>query len=260
MLFWFLVLAIPLGWTYYSKLSVLDKDIERIIKQHVVYRGPDDVQLLNVTHWGAWVNVEGKIGVDAAKVIGVEPENTYWGQNEPQWKTAWKGIGRWGIRNMKTVNVKLEGIEVWGAYSGDDGESKHEGRFFKVVAPPMDVPISADAPLEPRRDDGWLTPFSTPMFIQPSAGAQMSDLLSYEDGGRFVEIVVKVQAATIRPWGLWPRTGGVINEVWSNVADWVGGLVAKDLKHVRVGTELQRALISFLNFIPYLIDRRSLDI
>lgn len=79
----------------------------REVQDAFVWRGPDDVRVLNVSRdGGIWVEVKGWVGVDADRVLGFsnvedkdhkEEEDTGW------WEAARRRFGRWGVGELRRL-------------------------------------------------------------------------------------------------------------------------------------------------------------
>jgi hypothetical protein len=50
-----------LAWSYAYKLSSLDPD--DLIHRDLVFAGPDRIEIVNVSHAGLWLNIQGRVGV-----------------------------------------------------------------------------------------------------------------------------------------------------------------------------------------------------
>ena len=66
---------------------------EELLDRAVTVKGPDRLDVLNITEGGGiWIKVEGRVGVDAGAVIGVNSED-----GDGIFRDIWKSIGtRWG--------------------------------------------------------------------------------------------------------------------------------------------------------------------
>lgn len=227
-----------------------------MIEEGVVVRGPEGIEVVNVTSKGVWVDVSGRVGVDAARIVGVQRAL---GDEDGVLKSLWKAVGRWGVRKVGSVSVKMEGVEVWSVFGGDDDDeegSREEMLLLKVVIPPLVVPLSADAP--PRRtkgdlgskdEDNWLTPFSTRVFVQPAVDTK--HLLkfvrqSWKTG--YVGLKTRVKVTKVRLGG--SGSGGVdgVDREWSTDSSWLGKLLEKTLKDVKIGIRLRCAFIILILF------------
>src|SRR5258707_13335674 len=54
-----------LAWSYVYKFSSLDPN--EVVQQDLVFSGPDSIRVINVSQAGIWVNIKGRVGVDAGK-------------------------------------------------------------------------------------------------------------------------------------------------------------------------------------------------
>ncbi|THH10493.1 hypothetical protein EW146_g8352 [Bondarzewia mesenterica] len=140
-----------LAWSYGSKASsVSDEDF---LTKALVIKGPDAVDVLNITEHGEiWVQLEGMVGLDAGSVIGVNSENS-----DGFWLDMWKSVGRWGVRRLDDVSVHLSTIEILAERSPDTF-------LASIDIPPLQIHLTADPP----SDLSWLTKVSIPVLIKPT--------------------------------------------------------------------------------------------
>ena len=150
----FVLLAL-LAWSYASRVSALDPDA--IIHQDLVFSGPNRVQVLHVSQAGAWLNVQGKIGMDAGKAIGVGSD-----PDDGLLKDLWKSFGRWSVRTLDRVAVNMTTIRIAPDY--DPAET-----LFRLDIPSIEVPLTVDPPT----DLSWLTTISTPVFVRPTSNTTL---------------------------------------------------------------------------------------
>lgn len=150
----FVLLAL-LAWSYASRVSALDPDA--IIHQDLVFTGPDRVEVVQVSRTGAWLNVQGKVGMDAGKTIGVGSD-----ADDGLLRDLWKSFGRWSIRTLDRVAVNMTTIRIAPDY--DPTET-----LVLLEIPPIEVPLTVDPP----NDQSWLTTISTPVFIRPTSNATL---------------------------------------------------------------------------------------
>ena len=183
----FVILGL-LAYSYAPQGS--DASVDAIIKNAVVFRGPDRVDVLNVTASGdVWVALDMRIGVDAGSVIGVKR-----GSEDGMLVGVWKCLGRWGIRRLERVSVDVETVNVTSTY----------GPTFlaSVVSQPLVLPLTPDAPPD---DVSWLTNISTVFLVRPTKNT--SALVEFMRGSwrrGAIEVEVDVRRASV--------TGGGINE------------------------------------------------
>ena len=145
------LLLLSLAYSYAAKASQLsDNDV---LNNGLVFRGPDAIDILNVSHHGdIWLRLDGRIGFDAGAVIGVNPN-----YGDDFWLNAWKAIGRWGIRNLDAVSLTLSSINITSKYDPSV-------QLASIEVPPFQLPLTANPP----DDISWLIPMSLPVHINPS--------------------------------------------------------------------------------------------
>ncbi|KII91591.1 hypothetical protein PLICRDRAFT_696608 [Plicaturopsis crispa FD-325 SS-3] len=147
----FVVVAL-IAYSYSSRVSEISPS--DLLDKGLVVRGPDRLDVLNITEdGGIWLNVGGKIGIDAGSVLEVNSD----GDNDGLWQDFWKAIGRWGVRQLETVSVNLSTVQV----SPDYDKSSVLAR---IHTPEIELPLTTDPP----PDLSWLTAVSIPVFIQPT--------------------------------------------------------------------------------------------
>jgi hypothetical protein len=148
------LLLISLAYSYAAKASQLSND--DILNSGLVFRGPDAIDILNITeHGDVWIRVDGHIGFDAGAIIGVKPDN-----QDTLWLDAWKAIGRWGIHNLDVLSVALSSIDI-------TSQNHPPVHLASIEASPFQVPLTANPP----DDMSWLTPISLPIRVHPSHNA-----------------------------------------------------------------------------------------
>lgn len=145
----FIVVAL-LAYSYAARAKLVSPD--DLLDHAVVVKGPDRLDVLNVTEdGGIWVNVGGRVGVDAGAVIGVNAE-----EDDGFFRIIWKSLGRWGIQRLDRITIKLTTLHIF---------SDHEPStvLMSLDASPTDLPLTTEAP----SDFSWLTKISIPIFIAP---------------------------------------------------------------------------------------------
>jgi hypothetical protein len=146
-----LLLLFSLAYSYAAKASHLSDD--DILNNGLVFRGPDAIDVLNVSmHGDVWLRLDGHVGFDAGAVIGVKPDD-----DDNFWHDAWKAIGRWGIRNLDVVSITLSAVNISAEYDSSE-------QLASIEVPPFQIPLTAMPP----DDASWLTPMSLPVHIHPS--------------------------------------------------------------------------------------------
>ncbi|THU87982.1 hypothetical protein K435DRAFT_762209 [Dendrothele bispora CBS 962.96] len=155
-----ILVVLLLAWSYTSRSSELSP--QDVINKALVFEGPQHIDVLNIT-WseGMWVNVQGRVGVDAGAVVGVNSN-----EEDSFLERIWKSIGRWGVRRLDRVSVTSSTINVTAIQ--DDPPV-----LASIDIPSLELPLTTDPP----SDSTWLKPFSTPVFIRPTTN--VSDLLRF---------------------------------------------------------------------------------
>lgn len=150
----FLVLLALLAWSYASRASGLSP--QDIINHHLVFEGPDKLDVLNITRdGGIWVKVRGRMGVDIGDALGINPEN-----EDGLLRKAWKAIGRQGVETLENVSLNLSTVTILPEFDPD-----HSLALLKLL--PFQVPLSVDPP----NDDTWLTPITISVLVHPTINA-----------------------------------------------------------------------------------------
>jgi len=198
-----------LALSYASRVSSLDP--ETVIHQQLTFSGPDRIDVLNVSRAGIWLNVRGKVGVDAGKVIGVatDPEDDLF-------RFLWKAFGRWSVRTLDKVTVNMTIVHI----TPDDNFTES---LIDLDIPLLELPLTVDPP----DDKSWLTPLSIPVFVRPTSNITL--LLGFlEKSWRTGKISIRVHVgqAIIR--------GGALEEV-----DWRNKLSRK-LSNMRTSVDMKR--------------------
>ena len=164
------LLVLLIAYSYGSRASDISPD--ELIQRALVARGPDRLDVLNITkEGGIWVNVHGRIGLDAGSVIGVASDD-----DDTIFKDWWKSVGRWGIHQLDRITLNLTTINI---------TSQHD-QLAAISLPALDLPLTADPP----PDDTWLTKVSVPVYILPTKNVSALARFvreSWRDGSMRVE-------------------------------------------------------------------------
>ncbi|KAJ7092795.1 hypothetical protein B0H15DRAFT_832541 [Mycena belliarum] len=211
-----------LAWSYASRVSHVSPD--DILTDGLVFRGPDRIDVLNITQSGGlWVNVEARMGFDAGAVVGVNasPEGDSFLEN------LWKAVGRWGVRSLDRVSVNMTTIYL----------TSHSTVLATIEVSPVVVPLTANPP----SDMSWLTRISTPLLIRPTSNT--SDLI------HFVREAWREGSAAVRAdVGHVDVRGGTLSEKsWRN-------MLHRELSDVRTGLRIQIPPIPGIPRVPSLSD------
>jgi len=140
-----------LAYSYTTRIKLVSSD--ELLKRAVFVRGPDRLDVLNITDdGGIWVNVDSRVGVDAGAMVGVNSED-----DDGIFRDIWKSIGRWGIRRLDRITLKLTTIHI-------SPQADPSTILASLDTSPMDLPLTT----EPPSDSTWLTKVSIPVFIAPT--------------------------------------------------------------------------------------------
>lgn len=140
-----------MAYSYAARVSLVSPD--DLFDRAVIVKGPYRLNILNVTEDGdIWVNVEGRVGVDAGSVVGVNSE-----QVDGFLRDIWKSLGRWGIRQLDSVTVTMTTIRI-----------SSENDYSTVLATLDMSPMSISLTTEPPSDLSWLTTVTVPVHISPT--------------------------------------------------------------------------------------------
>lgn len=146
-----LALVIVFTLSYSSRVSSLTA--QDILDRGFIVQGPDRIEVLNATKEdGVWVRVDARVGLDIGNVLGIRPNDT-----DLIWTELWKGIGRWGVREVGTVSIQLSQITV-------TSRTDPLLPLAVLTTSPIELPLSPNPP----SNLSWLTPISIPINIRPT--------------------------------------------------------------------------------------------
>jgi hypothetical protein len=186
----FIVVAL-LAYSYVARIKLGSPD--ELLDRAVVVQGLDRIDVLNVTEEGGiWINIESRAGVDAGAAIGVNSED-----DDGIFRDIWKSLGRWGIRRLDRINIKLTTIHI-------SPQDDHSTVLASLDMSPMDLPLTTEPPSDP----SWLTKISIPVFIAPSQNASALVQFvrhSWQDGtvavqARVDRVVIQGGSLTDNSW------------------------------------------------------------
>ncbi|KIK61783.1 hypothetical protein GYMLUDRAFT_224884 [Collybiopsis luxurians FD-317 M1] len=186
-----LAVLLLLAWSYFRSSEMSP---EVILHKALVLEGPDRVDVLNISFSdGIWVEVEGRIGLDAGSVVGVNPD-----PQDGVLDLMLKGLGKWGVRNLEAVTVQTSTITI---------SSRTDPPVFlaNLTVPPLEIPLTVDPPKEHR---AWLQRISTPVLVQPTS--KTSHLLHFaQESWKNGQVMVTTEVSTVDV-----RGGGVDGAGW----------------------------------------------
>jgi hypothetical protein len=142
-----LVVLVIAAYSYVTRVAKTDP--EELLSRGLVVGKLDRVDVLNVTETGGiWVNVEGRVGLDAGSLIGSDHD---------LWSRILNPIARWGIRMIDHISISLNTINV---SSGYDTETA----LASITTSALSLPLT----VAPPNDISWLTPLSVPLLVLPT--------------------------------------------------------------------------------------------
>ncbi|KAL0945857.1 hypothetical protein HGRIS_012142 [Hohenbuehelia grisea] len=178
-----LIVTTLLARSYAAQLANVSP--EQVLREAVVFSGPDRIDVLNVTaDGGLWVQVEGWIGVDAGKVIHVDSDP----DNDGFWSDIWKSIGRWGIQRLGFVTIDLSTITVRSTYDPSV-------TLATINTSTVELLLTADPP----PNQSWLSKLSIPILLVPTHNS--SDIVEFlRESWRheFLSVVTEIPEVRVR--------------------------------------------------------------
>lgn len=145
------LIVLLIAYSYTSRASnISTKDI---LDRGLVVEGPNRIDVLNITETGGiWVQVEGRVGVDAGELIGINSSD-----DDLVWKALWKGLGRWGVKRLGVVTVDVSNIEL-------NPQVERSTVLATLRTPPLQLELTTDPP----KDNTWLETVSLPVLLMPT--------------------------------------------------------------------------------------------
>ncbi|TFK52786.1 hypothetical protein OE88DRAFT_1656374 [Heliocybe sulcata] len=183
-----------IAYSYRARAEHLTPD--DVINHGLHIYGPDRVDVLNITaEDGIWVRVDGRIGLDAGTLMDVRRDE----EEDGFFDDVRKGIGRWGMRRLRTVTVESMTADLVFHH-------KQPVVLATVSTVPVEVPLTIERP----SDLSWLTNLSIPILIRPTAnGSALLDFARHSWRNGFADIRASVNRVQI-------HGGGPADNGWRN--------------------------------------------
>ncbi|KAJ8473163.1 hypothetical protein ONZ45_g16396 [Pleurotus djamor] len=199
-----ILLLILLAYSYAAQAAGASP--EDILDATLVFRGPDQVQVLNITADGALnVLLGGQVGVDAGSLLKIHSDE----DEDGLFSSLWKSIGRWGVNRVDRVSLHLREISISPQYNTSI-------TLARIETVPLELPLTANPP---QNDDSWLSPLSVPLSIYPTTDA--SDLTTFAKNvwsSGAISVHTSVSKLTVQGGGLDERGWRtMIHRTMSNV-------------------------------------------
>lgn len=167
-----------IAYTYGSRASTLSpEELQRSIR----FLGPHNLDVVKIDpDGGIWLNVQGKVGVDAGGAMGVNDD-----EDDNLILYLWKSFGRWGIHRLDRISVHISTVDV------------HSGHDFlaNVTLAPLELYLTTNPP----PDDTWLNDISIPLYLAPthnSTAIRRFVRESWRDG--FAQVEATTDRALVR--------------------------------------------------------------
>ncbi|THH09014.1 hypothetical protein EW145_g2327 [Phellinidium pouzarii] len=143
---------LALMYSYSSKVANAVR--EGVLDRTLVVRGPERVDVLNVTEGSVWLQVDVRVGVDGGTAVDavVDSGKTWFSPTDIQ-----RALGRWMVRRMGQLTVSSDEITL---LSG-------ERLLANVTIPAISLALTLDHP----NDLSWLTPLSLPVQVNATNNA-----------------------------------------------------------------------------------------
>ncbi|KZO99193.1 hypothetical protein CALVIDRAFT_596296 [Calocera viscosa TUFC12733] len=185
---------------------------------HAVHlRGPTNLQVLNLTSSGLYIQLDGEIGVDADWLLGFRSsdESAGWAER------CRRALGRWGVERVQAVDVRLSTIAL----------SSRSGMIATLQVPQLTIPLTPslralsseeelDSP-ESELAKSWLSPITIDVLVSPSQDAAALARFAQESwaSGK-IELEASTKWVTVSPSGLGSPPSGSKGEDGPGSARW----------------------------------------
>lgn len=183
-----------LAWSYATRVSSIPP--EELLSKAVFFRYPSHIDVLRAEEGIVWLQVQGKLGVDAGSILGVRRNP----EGDGFFMGIWKLLGRWGIRRVGKVTVHFSSIHVTPEYN-----------LSLVLASVHIADLDVSLNPNPPSDKSWLSDVTVHLAVQPTSNTSVI-LQFVEDAwsrGQ-VEVRTNSDAVTI-------RGGGIYEQGWRNL-------------------------------------------
>jgi hypothetical protein len=152
-----------LAYSYAAAAAATRTPPADLLARALVVRGPDHVSVLNLTRpedtadgrTEIWLLVHARVGLDGAAALGVVDDEDP-GAPEPLHAYAWKALGRWAVRRLGGVSVRVEGVRL---------ASPAGAGLLDVDAPSViELLLTSTVHI----DERWLRRVAIPLRVRPT--------------------------------------------------------------------------------------------
>ncbi|KAG9023946.1 hypothetical protein FRB95_012296 [Tulasnella sp. JGI-2019a] len=131
----------------------------------IVWKGPSDIKIVDMSPTGVVMRVEGSIGIDADWIMGLDM-NSGTNMRLSVLEGARKALGRWLVKKADTVTVTVGDMRLYTPYSRSQHRTP-DAPLLSVFLPSITVPLTTRRSRFGASDDSWLTRLSIPMLVYP---------------------------------------------------------------------------------------------
>ncbi len=175
-----------LAWSY-----IPGRTEEAQLTRGIVWRGPERIDIINVTESGIWVQMDGYLGVDADFMLGVDKRDV--GEGDRGGGAAWweglrTSFARWAVQQVGELRVDIpDTIEVYPSMAGLDSRPLLSCQIAQSFPVPLTPALrSNDPPVFPPHTGNpsvpaWLSPVTVVTQVSPLA--HPADLLEFARQG-----------------------------------------------------------------------------
>ena len=212
------VSAALLAWSYAARVSSIPP--EELVSKAVFFRYPSHIDVLRAEKGIVWLQVQGKLGVDAGSILGVRRNP----EGDGFFTSVWKLLGQWGIRRVGKVTVHFSPIHVTPEYN-----------LSLVLASVHIADLDVSLNPNPPSDKSWLSDVTVNLAVQPTSNT--SDILQFmEDSWSRGQIDVRTNSDAVAI-----RGGGIYEQGWRK-------LLRFSLTKLRVPLHFKSALLILFLF------------
>lgn len=209
-------LLILIGSSYFNRAPALHRSPSEIIEEGVAWQ-LRTVQLVDIQDDGVDVLVDSEIRIHTDWMLGIKG-NTSAGW----WETFRRGVGRWGIRRLRSVSVDVSTVQV---RSGSPSES-FGPLLFNITLPSFSINLVPSSKGQPS-----FTHLKFPVHVHPTTNT--TDLFSFAQSSWVagnIETDINIAGINIR--------GGIAGK-----GDWRSTLLNVDRNNVRLDFKAPSELI-----------------
>jgi hypothetical protein len=168
----------------------------------VVFNGPTDINVLNITSSGVWLEVEGYAGVDVDRILGIDRDQVSGGERgggAGWWERLRAEFGRLAVDLVGPVEVgSVQGLEIWSSSASPD--PLFSARLPSIIPIPLATHVnSSETDSAVWAIPPWLTAIRIPVHVRPETST--STLLglakkAWKEGS--IDVEVHLESVTVR--------------------------------------------------------------